>query len=152
MVVGWADKNTTAKPINLVKIKFMGFKKDNMAKIVNLKTIEDSSGKLSVFEKIFDDEIKRVFFIYDFNCQERGGHRHKESTHALICQSGSCKVIINDGINKEIFILNNPKKCLIIEPQEWREMSEFSENTILLCISNRLFDADDYILEPYQKD
>lgn len=124
-----------------------------MAKLIKLNTNEDKSGKLSVFEKVFEDDIKRVFFIYDLKGNEdRGGHRHKESTHALICQSGSCKVLVNDGQNIQTFLLDKPEVCLIVDPNEWREMSDFSENAILLCISNKHYDADDYIFEPYQND
>lgn len=77
-----------------------------MAKSIKLKTVEDSSGKLTVFEKLLEGEIKRVFFIYDNNGNPRGGYRHLESTHALICQSRSCKVSVNNGKIKETFYLN----------------------------------------------
>jgi hypothetical protein len=56
---------------------------------------------------------------------------------------------VNDGQKIQTFLLDKPELCLIIAPDEWREMSDFSENAILLCISNRHYDADDYIFEPY---
>jgi WxcM-like, C-terminal len=121
-----------------------------MSKLINLQTVQDPKGKLTVFERLLSGGIKRVFYIYDPQEEKRGGHRHKETTHALICQSGSIKVVVNNGKKEKTYILNSPEKCLILEPEDWREMYDFASNTILLCISNTYYDPDDYIYESYQ--
>ena len=121
-----------------------------MAKLIQLPTIQDNRGKLTVFQDLLPDGIKRVFYIYDHQEEARGGHRHKNATHALICPIGSCKIYISDGINEQVFMLDSPKKCLILNPEDWRKMYDFSEDTLLLCLSNTIYDPDDYITTPYK--
>lgn len=120
-----------------------------MAKIVELQTNIDSNGKLTVFENLLPSEIKRVFYIYDLVGEKRGCHRHKKSTHALICISGRCAVIVNDGTVEHKFHLDTRTKCLILAPKDWREMVEFENDTILLCISTENYDPEDYIYEKH---
>lgn len=120
-----------------------------MAKIISLQTVQSSDGKLSVFERLLPNGIKRVFYIYDQIGQFRGGHRHKDTTHAIICLSGSCKIEVNNGTEKNTYILDSPELCLLLEPNDWREMYDFTEKTILLCISNQYYNPDDYIYTPY---
>jgi hypothetical protein len=122
-----------------------------MATLIHLQTIQNPKGKLTVFEKLLSGGIRRVFYIYDAEDEVRGGHRHKYSTHALTCVAGSCKIYVNNGEKEEVFDLNSPEKCLILEPEDWREMYDFDEKTILLCMSNQFYDPDDYINDPYQK-
>ena len=121
-----------------------------MAKLIQLPTIQDNRGKLTVFQDLLPDGIKRVFYIYDHQEEARGGHRHKNAAHALICPVGSCKIYINYGINEQVFMLDSPKKCLILNPEDWRKMYDFSEDTLLLCLSNTIYDPDDYITTPYK--
>lgn len=120
-----------------------------MAKIVELQTNKDSNGKLTVFENLLPSEIKRVFYIYDQLSEKRGGHRHKKAYHALICISGSCTVNVDNGITQQKFSLENPAECLMLEPEDWREMTKFEKHTILLCISTENFDIEDYIYEKH---
>jgi quercetin dioxygenase-like cupin family protein len=121
-----------------------------MATLISLQTIQSPKGKLTVFERLLKNDIKRVFYIYETTEQVRGKHRHKNSTHAIICISGGCKVYVNDGKVEKVFKINSPEQCLILKPEEWREMYDFEEGTILLCMSNQYYDIEDYIFEPYQ--
>jgi hypothetical protein len=120
-----------------------------MATLVHLQTIQNPKGKLTVFEKLLSGGIKRVFYIYDSENEIRGGHRHRYSSHALICVSGSCRVYVNDGENEEVFELDSPEKCLMLEPKDWRKMYDFDSSSILFCMSNQYYDPDDYITESY---
>src|SRR5690606_19432304 len=79
----------------------------------------------------------------------RGGHRHYQTYNALICIKGSCHVYSTDGIIEEHFLLNSPSTCLILEPKDWHVMDEFTEDAILLVLSNQNYDRSDYIDEPY---
>lgn len=63
------------------------------------------------------------------------------------CVNGSCKVLINCGLNSKIFVLNSPDKCLLIAPNDWREMFDFAPNTVLMCVSSEPYDPSDYIYE-----
>ncbi|GAB2556512.1 sugar 3,4-ketoisomerase [Spirosoma aerophilum] len=120
-----------------------------MAKLYDLKTFESDRGNLTVFEGIIPGVIQRVFYIYEAGQTARAGHRHHRSWNALICVSGSCRVYNHDGLEENTFLLTNPRQCLVLEPTDWHIMDEFSEDAILLVVSNELYDKDDYIYEPY---
>ncbi len=120
-----------------------------MARLYELKTFESNRGNLTVFEGIIPGTIQRVFYIYETGNTARAGHRHHRSWNALICLSGSCRVYNHDGIKEDTFHLTSPRQCLVLEPEDWHIMDEFSADAILLVVSNEGYDKDDYIYEPY---
>ncbi|WP_221394579.1 FdtA/QdtA family cupin domain-containing protein [Dyadobacter sp. NIV53] len=120
-----------------------------MPQLVELNTFTSGAGNLTVFEKIIPGTIKRVFYIYGASEIKRGGHRHHKTWNALVCLHGSCRVYSNDGENEEYFFLDNPASCLILEPKDWHIMDSFSEDSILLVLSNEYYDQSDYIDQPY---
>lgn len=120
-----------------------------MAKLIQLQTYLSEKGSLTVFEKVLPKGIKRIFYIYNAENQLRGGHRHKLAFNALTCVSGSCKVYNNNGKIEEIFDLDSPEKCLLLDPEDWHSMYDFSENAVLLVLSDRFYEKEDYIYEPY---
>ena len=117
-----------------------------MAKIINLKTITDDRGSLNVIEKILPFDIKRVYYMYDVQ-GERGDHRHKKAIQALIAIHGSCRVVIKNTDKEEVFLLDNPDKCLIVYPEDWHTMDSFTPDGVLLVLSSEYYDKDDYIRE-----
>jgi hypothetical protein len=121
-----------------------------MATFINLQTVQNPKGKLTVFERLIPRGIKRVFYIYDPTEEVRGGHRHEKCTHALTCPVGSCKVYVHNGVSEQVYHLDSPEKCLILDPKDWREMYDFEQGTVLLCMSNEYYSPDDYIIEPYK--
>lgn len=120
-----------------------------MATLLELKTYSDNRGSLSVVEKVLPFIIKRVFYIYNVNKSERGGHRHINTRQAVICLSGECKIYTDNSIKKEVFNLNNPSNLLILEPEDWHTMYDFTEGSILLVLASEYFDPLDYIYKPY---
>jgi dTDP-4-dehydrorhamnose 3,5-epimerase-like enzyme len=120
-----------------------------MARIIDLKTFTDSRGNLTVIEKVLPFEIKRIFYIYGVDESVRGGHRHHNTIQAAICIKGKCTIYNNDSENEEIFHLDKPSKCLIIEPSDWHKMYDFSSDAILMVLASEAFDEIDYIFEPY---
>ena len=121
-----------------------------MAHIIDLKTFTDKRGNLTVIEKVIPFEIKRVFYIYGVDDSKRGGHRHHKTVQAAICIKGSCTIYNNDGQKEEVFELNQPNKCLLIEPKDWHTMNNFSDDAILMVFASEFFDAADYIYEQYK--
>ena len=121
-----------------------------MAHIINLTTFKESRGILTVLDKVVDFEIKRLFYIYAVDDSDRGGHRHHNTHQAAICIKGSCKITCDNGRKIEIFDLDSPEKCLILEPCDWHIMHDFSGDSILLVLASTAFDPKDYIYEPYQ--
>lgn len=95
--------------------------------------------------------IKRIFYIYGVDDSVRGGHRHHTTRQALICLTGKCKIESDNGEITSEYWLDTPKKCLLVEPEDWHVMKNFSENTILLVLASENFDEADYIFEKYQR-
>ncbi len=120
-----------------------------MARLIHLNTFSDKRGKLTVIEKVLPFDVRRIFYIYDVDDSVRGGHRHKTTTQAAVCIKGSCKIFNNNGQIKETFLLDNPEKCLILEPADWHQMLEFTPDAVLMVMASSEFDIHDYIFEPY---
>lgn len=120
-----------------------------MAALIELPTFIDNRGKLTVIEKILPFRIKRVYFIYDTDNKDRGGHRHKLTTQALICLNGNCSVACDNSFINEEYHLDSPQKCLIVYPEDFHIMKNFSKDAILLVLASEGFLPDDYIDESY---
>ncbi len=120
-----------------------------MANIINLQTHTDKRGNLTVIEKITPFDIKRIFYIYGVDNSERGGHRHKKTIQAAICIQGSCIISNNNGKQKQDFILDKPSKCLILLPEDYHTMHNFTKDAILMVLASEYYDYNDYIFEDH---
>lgn len=121
-----------------------------MAYILDLKTFTDDRGNLTVLEdKEIPFSIKRVFYIYGVDDSVRGGHRHHKTIQALICLKGSCEVYNNDSKKTETFKIDMPNKCLVLLPEDWHKMYNFTPDCILQVFASEYFDPADYIHEEY---
>lgn len=121
-----------------------------MAELLDLKTFTDNRGNLTVIEKVIPFDIKRIFYIYGVDNSLRGGHRHHKTKQVAIAIQGSCKIICQDGKQESLFFLNQPHKCLILKPEDYHTMSNFSSDCILMVLASEYYTPDDYIFEPYQ--
>jgi len=91
-------------------------------------------------------EVKRVYYIYHVNHDiRRGFHSHVNLKQVLICVNGSVKIEVKTPFEKEIVILDHPSKGLTIGPMVWREMYDFSPNSVLLVLADDHFSESDYI-------
>ncbi|WP_422308189.1 sugar 3,4-ketoisomerase [Psychrobacter sp.] len=115
-----------------------------MSYLLKLPTYEDDRGQLTVIEDCLPFTIKRFYCIYGVK-SERGGHRHLKTTQALLCVSGSCEIYLDDGIKQKTIVLDNPNKCLIVEPADWHLMRQFSNHATLLVFASELYNPMDYI-------
>ncbi len=116
----------------------------------------DERGKLVVAEGELDIPfpIKRVFYIYGSDdTVVRGQHANRESEFVLINVAGSSKVMITDGDNSEIVELKRPMEGLYIPKMIWKEMYDFSPDSVLLVLASTHYDGDEYIrdFETYKK-
>ena len=121
-----------------------------MAHLIDLRTFTDTRGNLTVIERVLPFDIKRIFYIYGVDDSVRGGHRHHKTTQAAICIQGSCKIYSNNGKRDSEFILDSPHKCLLLEPEDWHTMSQFTNDAILMVLASEYFDPKDYIYDPYR--
>jgi dTDP-4-dehydrorhamnose 3,5-epimerase-like enzyme len=120
-----------------------------LAHIINLKTFTDVRGNLTVIERTIPFDIKRIFYIYGVDDSIRGGHRHKKTMQAAICLTGSCKIINDNGLEQKEFALDSADQCLLLQPEDWHQMHEFTPDAILMVLASEYFDQEDYIYEPY---
>lgn len=120
-----------------------------MAYLIDLKTFTDTRGNLTVIEKVLPFGIKRIFYIYGVDDSIRGGHRHHKTIQAAICIKGECKIFNNDGKREEVFNLDKPSSCLILEPKDWHQMFDFSKDAILMVLASENYYEKDYIFEKY---
>lgn len=118
--------------------------------IINLPKISDNRGNLSFVEhnKHIPFKIERTFWIYDVPGGEtRGGHAFVSSKEFIIALSGSFDVLIDNGSSKTIFSLNRSYYGLYIPNGIWRQMLNFSTNSIALVLSSSKYDENDYIFD-----
>lgn len=122
-----------------------------MAQLLDLKTFTDTRGNLTVIEKILPFDIKRIFYIYGVDDSVRGHHRHKKTIQAAISLQGECRIMNQGGseLPTQAFLLNSPSKCLIINPEDFHWMDNFSKDCILMVFASEYFDSEDYIYTPY---
>ena len=117
-------------------------------KIIPLPKIPDERGNLSFVEELnhIPFAIKRSYWIYDVpGGTERGGHAYKENQEFVIALSGSFDVVIDNGSKKETFHLNRSYYGLYIPKMMWRQMNNFSTNSLALILSSTEYDEKDYI-------
>ena len=120
-----------------------------MARLLDLTTFCDERGNLTVIERVLPFEVKRIFYIYGVDSSDRGKHRHRKTVQAAVCLQGQCRIYNNDGAKKEVFLLDSPSRCLLLEPRDWHKMYDFTPNAILMVFASEYFDPNDYIREEY---
>jgi hypothetical protein len=114
----------------------------------DLDSIGDRSGNISVIEnyKSIPFSVKRVFYIYDIpGGRDRGAHAHIECHQFIIAVSGSFKVELFDGKNRNTIHLNRPYHGLHILPGIWASEQSFSSGAVCLVLASELYNESDYI-------
>ncbi len=120
----------------------------NDVRIIKLPKFLDERGNLSFAEnyKQIPFEIKRTYWIYDVpGGESRGGHAFRKNHEFIIALSGSFDVIVDDGIQKRTYTLNRSYYGLYVPAGFWREMINFSTNSLALEFGSTHYDPSDYI-------
>lgn len=116
--------------------------------IIQFEDLGDERGKLVVIEggKAIPFNIERVFYMYASDSSViRGQHANRESEFVLINVSGKSKVRVTDGKDEEIIELNQPRMGVYIPKMIWKDMYDFSEDSILLVLANTHYNGAEYI-------
>ncbi len=116
--------------------------------ILPLRKIHNRAGNITIVEgqTNIPFEIRRIYYLYDIpGGEDRGGHAHKALYQLIVAASGSFNVLLDDGRNKKIVMLNRPDYGLMVVPGIWRELFEFSSGAICLVLASNQYDQDDYI-------
>ncbi|MDR2886864.1 MAG: FdtA/QdtA family cupin domain-containing protein [Bacteroidales bacterium] len=119
-------------------------------KIIELPKILDARGNLSFIEENnqIPFKIERAYWIYDVpGGTARGGHAFKEQCEFIVALSGSFDVILEEEKDKRTFHLNRSHYGLYVPNMVWRQMENFSSNSIALVLASTSFDENDYIRE-----
>lgn len=118
-------------------------------RIIEFADFGDERGKLVVIEGDGMDipfDIKRVFYIYGSDSEVvRGSHANRETEFLLVNVSGKSKVRLDDGSKEIIVELNKPRMGLYISSMVWKDMYDFSSDSVLLVLASRHYDANEYI-------
>lgn len=116
--------------------------------LINLPRIEDPRGNLSFIEeeKHIPFKIERTYWIYDVpGGQTRGGHAFIEQQEFIVALSGSFDVVLNDGMEQKTYSLNRSYYGLYLPAGIWRQMENFSTNSLAIIMSSTVFSENDYI-------
>ena len=117
-------------------------------KILNFADLGDERGKLVVIEggQAIPFEIKRVFYIYGSDTTVvRGKHANRESEFVLINVAGTSKVRITAGNEEFVVELNKPMMGVYIPKMVWKDMYNFSSDSVLLVLASTHYDGKEYI-------
>lgn len=117
-------------------------------KILEFKDLGDERGNLVVVEGETDIpfDIKRVFYIYGSDSEViRGKHANRRSEFVLINVSGTSKVKVDNGFETEIIELSRPRMGLYLPAMLWKDMYDFSADSVLLVIASEHYDGKEYI-------
>ena len=118
-------------------------------KLIEFADLGDERGNLVVIEGEGMDipfDIKRVFYIYGSDSTVvRGQHANRETEFLLVNVSGTSKVKVDNGKESEIIELNKPKMGLYLSSMLWKDMYDFSEDSVLLVLASRHYDSTEYI-------
>ncbi len=121
----------------------------NQVKMVEFSQHGDDRGHLVIVEGNQDIpfEIKRVFYIYgSAKDVVRGQHANRKAQFVLINVAGTSKVKVKDGEgNEAIFCLNRPHTGVYLPTMVWKDMYDFSEDSVLLVLASEHYDSDEYI-------
>ena len=121
----------------------------NSVQMLEFSEKGDDRGHLVIVEGAQDIpfEIKRIFYIYGSDPDVvRGQHANRESEFVLINVAGKSKVKVRDGKgNEAVYSLNRPHTGIYLPKMIWKDMYDFSEDSVLLCVASTHYDAKEYI-------
>lgn len=119
-----------------------------MFSLIDFKVMGDQTGSLVALEKgrDFPFDIKRVYYIWGTTPDVvRGKHAHRNLEQVIVCTSGSCDFILDDGRTRETVSLTRPDQGLHIKNNIWREFTNFSSDCVVMVLASQYYDEHDYI-------
>nr|WP_250721877.1 FdtA/QdtA family cupin domain-containing protein [Bacteroides fragilis] len=122
--------------------------KMDAVRIIQLPKVLDRRGNLSIIEELknIPFTIERTYWIYDVpGGESRGGHAYRENEEFIVALSGSFDVILDDGNERKTFSLNRSYYGLYVPKGIWREINNFSTNSLALILSSTVYEERDYI-------
>lgn len=115
--------------------------------LIDLPRVNDPRGNLTFIEggRHVPFELKRIFYLYDVpGGAMRAGHALKRCHQFIVATSGSFDVILDDGTERKRFQLNRSYYGLYVPPLVWREIDNFSSNSVCVVLASEAYDESDY--------
>lgn len=116
--------------------------------MIDLPVIPDPRGNLTFIENgnQIPFDIARTYWIYDVpGGQKRDGHAFRAATELIVALSGSFDVVLDDGVEQKRIHLARSYSGVLVPPMTWRELDNFSTNSVAMVLSSTPYDPDDYI-------
>ncbi|MBR7889315.1 WxcM-like domain-containing protein [Marinomonas sp. A79] len=116
--------------------------------LIDFPPLGDGRGSLVALEshQSIPFDIKRVYYI--FGTQKgvsRGFHAHKQLKQVAVCVTGACRMVLDNGQQRESVWLDSATKGILIEDMVWREIHDFTDDCVLLVLASEHYDEADYI-------
>lgn len=152
-ITGYTTNSTISVDTSLSSAPFSALVNSTSVRGVTvhrLPEFSDLRGSLSVgeFENVIPFQPKRYFLVYAVpSIETRGEHAHRRCHQFLLCVSGSCRVLADDGIHREEFLLNTPHIGIHMPPMIWGTQYQYSKDAVLLVFASEPYDAADYVRE-----
>ena len=106
---------------------------------IDLNTVEDERGCLTVIEDELPIDIKRIFYMHNI-VKDRGGHAHMDTDQVIIPMAGSFKMKLSDGENEMLFEMNNPRVGIYVPRLIFIEFSDISPDSVCMVLANTKYD------------
>lgn len=116
--------------------------------VVPLRVIRDARGGLLALEEGADIPfpIRRVYFLFDPPPgTSRGYHAHRNLEQVMVCVTGRCRVVLDDGTTRVEHLLESPGQGVYVGPMVWRELHELAPGTVVAVLASTHHDEGDYI-------
>ena len=119
-----------------------------ICQLIDFEVKGNYNGKLVALEvgQQIPFEIKRVYYIWGTQKDIiRGKHAHHKLEQIVICLSGSCDFILDDGKKRETVHLEKANQGIYIKNVIWREFTNFSKDCVIVVLASEHYDEADYI-------
>ena len=120
----------------------------NLVKLIDFPLLGDDRGSLVAIEgnKTVPFDIKRTYYLFGTKPSvARGFHAHKSLKQVVVTVTGSCRILLDNGLEKESVLLDSPTKGLMVDVMVWHEMHDFTSDCVLLVLASEHYDEADYI-------
>jgi UDP-2-acetamido-3-amino-2,3-dideoxy-glucuronate N-acetyltransferase len=150
-IIGYATDNKDIEPRASAEIRPEDKVSESRVKGVRclrLSNTTDIRGSLTAgeFGREIPFDVKRYFMVFDVpSVETRGEHAHKTCHQFLVCAAGQVKVMVDDGVAREEFLLDRPSVGLHIPPGIWGAQYHYSPDAVLVVMASEFYDPDDYI-------
>lgn len=117
-------------------------------RLTDLRRFSDARGSLAVIElgREVRFPVRRVYYMYGAGAgSARGAHAHRELHQLIVAMQGSFQISLDNGRGRCVHRLDQPTCGLYLGPMVWRDMSEFSADSICLVLASECYDDADYI-------